>query len=256
MTGVRSSAGPVISSSARPASAGHLPPWRLPSCSPASGIRPGSSTRSSSVLRRCAVRSCKPASRGRLVRILRGDPDSVRGASWHWPVQAGSRADFQLTLLDGDRCGGPRERKQDLRMARARYPSAGTCAATRAAQRRPQGCRPRRGSDVDGLRRISREHDRPMSLRLPMSPTFPPAVPARDGAGSRQGSRDVAACRARRVASGACGHCARTARGLGTPQQDRSRRGRPARHRRRDRAAGVAGGCSRGAGVAPVGHAG
>ena len=42
----------------------------------------------------------KPASRGRLARMLRGDPDRLRGASWHWPVQAGSRADLKLTLFD------------------------------------------------------------------------------------------------------------------------------------------------------------
>jgi hypothetical protein len=42
----------------------------------------------------------KPAKRGRLARMLRGDADRVRGASWHWPVQEGNRADFQLTLLD------------------------------------------------------------------------------------------------------------------------------------------------------------
>ena len=42
----------------------------------------------------------QPASRGRLTRMLRGDPDRVRGASWHWPVQEGHRADLQLTLLD------------------------------------------------------------------------------------------------------------------------------------------------------------
>jgi hypothetical protein len=42
----------------------------------------------------------KPASRGRLARMLRGDPGKVRGASWHWPVQEGNRADLKLTLLD------------------------------------------------------------------------------------------------------------------------------------------------------------
>jgi hypothetical protein len=42
----------------------------------------------------------KPASRSRLARVLRGDPGRVRGASWHWPAQEGSRADLQLTLLD------------------------------------------------------------------------------------------------------------------------------------------------------------
>jgi hypothetical protein len=41
----------------------------------------------------------KPASRGRMARILRGDPDRARGSSWHWPVQEGS-ADLQLTLLN------------------------------------------------------------------------------------------------------------------------------------------------------------
>ena len=41
-----------------------------------------------------------PVGRGRLARMLRGDPDRVRGASWHWPIQEGSRADLQLTLLD------------------------------------------------------------------------------------------------------------------------------------------------------------
>jgi hypothetical protein len=42
----------------------------------------------------------KPVSRGRLTRMLHGDPGRVRGASWHWPVQEGSRTDLQLTLLD------------------------------------------------------------------------------------------------------------------------------------------------------------
>ena len=42
----------------------------------------------------------KPASRRRLPRMLRGEPGRTLGASWHWPVQEGNRADFQLTLLD------------------------------------------------------------------------------------------------------------------------------------------------------------
>jgi hypothetical protein len=42
----------------------------------------------------------KPASRGRLARMLRGDSDRIRRASWHWPVQEGNRADLTLTLLD------------------------------------------------------------------------------------------------------------------------------------------------------------
>ncbi len=42
----------------------------------------------------------EPVSRGRLARALRGGQGKVRGASWHWPVQPGSRADLQLTLID------------------------------------------------------------------------------------------------------------------------------------------------------------
>ncbi|HUC23483.1 MAG TPA: hypothetical protein VMA73_12310 [Streptosporangiaceae bacterium] len=42
-----------------------------------------------------------PVDRGRLARVLRGEPGKVRGASWHWPVQPGSRADLQITLIDG-----------------------------------------------------------------------------------------------------------------------------------------------------------
>jgi len=43
----------------------------------------------------------EPVSRGRLARVLRSEPGKVRGASWHWPVQPGGRADLQLTLIDG-----------------------------------------------------------------------------------------------------------------------------------------------------------
>src|SRR5215469_14809955 len=42
----------------------------------------------------------RPRGRSRLARMLRGDPDSGLGASWHWPAQEGNRADLQLTLLD------------------------------------------------------------------------------------------------------------------------------------------------------------
>ena len=49
----------------------------------------------------------EPASRWRLRRVLRGEPGKVRGASWHWPVQPGSRADLQLTLIDGGGGTGP-----------------------------------------------------------------------------------------------------------------------------------------------------
>jgi len=43
----------------------------------------------------------EPVSRGRLARVLRGEPGKVRGASWRWPVQAGGRSDLNITLIDG-----------------------------------------------------------------------------------------------------------------------------------------------------------
>jgi hypothetical protein len=54
--------------------------------------------------RLAAVRGELPqaaASRPRFARVLRRDATRVRTPSWHWPVQEGSRADLQLTLLDG-----------------------------------------------------------------------------------------------------------------------------------------------------------
>jgi hypothetical protein len=46
----------------------------------------------------------EPVSRGHLVRVLRGEPGKVRGGSWHWPVQPGSRTGSWLASFDG---GGP-----------------------------------------------------------------------------------------------------------------------------------------------------
>jgi len=43
----------------------------------------------------------EPVSRGRLARVLRGEPGKVRGASWRWPAQPGSRAELKITLIDG-----------------------------------------------------------------------------------------------------------------------------------------------------------
>ncbi len=43
----------------------------------------------------------EPVSRGRLARVLFGQPGKLRGASWRWPTQPGGRADLQLTLFDG-----------------------------------------------------------------------------------------------------------------------------------------------------------
>jgi hypothetical protein len=51
-----------------------------------------------------AVRGEVPApaaARNRFARMLRREPASGRSASWHWPVQQGSRADLLTTLLDG-----------------------------------------------------------------------------------------------------------------------------------------------------------
>jgi hypothetical protein len=50
----------------------------------------------------------EPVSRGLLARVLRGEPGKMRGGSWHWPVQPGSRADLQFTLIDGGAPGGGR----------------------------------------------------------------------------------------------------------------------------------------------------
>ena len=46
----------------------------------------------------------EPVSRGHLVQVLRGELGKVRGASWHWPVQPGSRTGSRFWLFDG---GGP-----------------------------------------------------------------------------------------------------------------------------------------------------
>ncbi len=54
--------------------------------------------------RLATVRGDEPApaaGRTRLARVLRRDQAKARSASWHWPVQEGSRTDLQVTLLDG-----------------------------------------------------------------------------------------------------------------------------------------------------------
>jgi hypothetical protein len=56
-----------------------------------------------------------PVSRGRLARVLLGEPGKVRGANWHWLVQPGSRADLQIRQID------------------AAAPEAGPAATARAA---------------------------------------------------------------------------------------------------------------------------
>ncbi len=57
-------------------------------------------------LARLRGEALEPAGRGRLARVLRGEPGRVRGASWHWPAQPGSRSDLQLTLIDGGGAAG------------------------------------------------------------------------------------------------------------------------------------------------------
>ncbi len=62
--------------------------------------------------RLAAVRGeqAEPASRNWMTRALRGAGGRPRPASWHWPVQEGSRADLQLTLLGSD--GRPETRPE------------------------------------------------------------------------------------------------------------------------------------------------
>jgi hypothetical protein len=70
--------------------------------------------------------SPEPVSRGRLARVLRGEPGKLRGASWHWPLQPGSRADLQLRLIDGGAAAG--------RSATAGAPAGGELARPVAAE--------------------------------------------------------------------------------------------------------------------------
>ena len=66
--------------------------------------------------RLAAVRGDVPeptAGRARLARVMRRDQGKPRSASWHWPVQEGSRADLQLTLLDGAGAGAEDSAGQD-----------------------------------------------------------------------------------------------------------------------------------------------
>jgi hypothetical protein len=58
--------------------------------------------------RLAAVRGEAPepaTSRSRFARVLRREPANGRSASWHWPVQEGSRADLLTTLLDASEQG-------------------------------------------------------------------------------------------------------------------------------------------------------
>ena len=51
----------------------------------------------------------EPVSRGHPVRVMRGEPGKVRGTSWRWPVQLGSRTSSRFWLFDGGRPVARRE---------------------------------------------------------------------------------------------------------------------------------------------------
>ncbi|HUB39041.1 MAG TPA: hypothetical protein VMA72_09330 [Streptosporangiaceae bacterium] len=76
----------------------------------------------------------EPVSRGRLARVLRGETGKVRGASWHWPVQPGGRADLQLTLIDG---GAPAVERKAFARAAADQDAAPAVAAEAAGDPAP-----------------------------------------------------------------------------------------------------------------------
>jgi hypothetical protein len=78
-------------------------------------------------------------SRGRLARVLRGEPGKARRASWHWPVQPGSRADLQLTLIDG---GAPTAGRGATAQATADQDATRPLAAEAAAQQAPSPAPP------------------------------------------------------------------------------------------------------------------
>jgi hypothetical protein len=75
----------------------------------------------------------EPASRGpgRLARVLRGEHGKLRGASWHWPVQSGGRADLPLTLIDG---GSPAAKPREFARAAADQEADPSTAAEAAGQ--------------------------------------------------------------------------------------------------------------------------
>jgi hypothetical protein len=73
--------------------------------------------------------SLEPVSRGRLARVLFGEPGKVRGASWHWPVQPGNR-NLPLRLIDGGAPSGPGAAAS----AAAGVEPAGSVAAEAAGQ--------------------------------------------------------------------------------------------------------------------------
>lgn len=110
----------------------------------------------------------EPVSRGLLARLLRGDPAKVRGASWHWPVQPGSRADLQLTLIDGG------------------VPAAGQVTTARATASR-EGARPV-AAEADGQLAPSPAPSDDLGSSRPLWPALA-AGTADDGPAPPQSSR-------------------------------------------------------------------
>jgi hypothetical protein len=77
----------------------------------------------------------EPVSRGHLVRVLRGETGKVRGASWHWPVQPGSRTGSRFWLFDG---GGPVAGREATAGAAAGREAGGPAAAEAPGQLVPR----------------------------------------------------------------------------------------------------------------------
>ena len=116
--------------------------------------------------RLAAVRgeALEPVAGSRLTRALRGGAGRARGASWHWPVQEGSRADLQLTLLGGsegraagdgqrgDSDGGGGEPARGNGLASSKGTGSGPETTAAGSSNRSGAVVPRRPDDRDGPR--------------------------------------------------------------------------------------------------------
>jgi len=116
--------------------------------------------------RLAAVRgeALEPVTGSRLTRALRGGAGRARGASWHWPVQEGSRADLQLTLLGGsegqgagdgqrgDSDGGSGEPARGNGLASSKGTGSGPEPTVAGSSNRSGAVVPRQTDDRDGPR--------------------------------------------------------------------------------------------------------
>ncbi|MFZ0048294.1 MAG: hypothetical protein WAL16_20800 [Streptosporangiaceae bacterium] len=116
--------------------------------------------------RLAAVRgeALEPVTGSRLTRALRGGAGRARGASWHWPVQEGSRADLQLTLLGGsegqgagdgqrgDSDGGGGEPARGNGIASSKGTGSGPETTAAGSSSRSGAVVPRQTDDRDGPR--------------------------------------------------------------------------------------------------------